>query len=57
MARQARDHLDDHWTLDKPMIIKPVPVPCNDTHGSPQLPGALSNDHPCISRYTPEGLG
>jgi hypothetical protein len=26
------------------MIIKPVPVPCNDTPGSPQLPGALSSD-------------
>jgi hypothetical protein len=24
------------------MIIKPVPVPCNDTPGSPQLPGALN---------------
>src|SRR5215469_13421867 len=35
-------HLGDHWTLDKPMIINPVPVPCNDTHGSPLLPGVLS---------------
>jgi hypothetical protein len=24
------------------MIIKPVPVPCNDTPASPQLPGALN---------------
>src|SRR5215469_10322643 len=36
-------HLGDHWTLDKPMIINPVPVPCNDTHGSPLLPGVLSH--------------
>src|SRR5215470_17748083 len=35
-------HLGDHWTLDRPMIIKPVPVPRHDTPGSPQLPGALS---------------